>query len=188
MRHDTPPGLNRRGFMKLGLVGSGLLLGASMLGSLHGCATHQLKTDSTRPLKVLREKDAVILSAIAPVVLKGNFPVEPTARQQALDRFLVNIDEFLAHSSEFAHAEFAKLFDVLSLGATRVLMTGLWSGWDSASEEDIDQILVGWRDSSFNMFRIFYAQLTQLTCLVYYSAPESWSADIYPGPPQHIPG
>ena len=70
MRHDTQPGLNRRGFMKLGLVGSGLLLGASVLGSLHGCATHQLKSDSTRPLKVLREKDAVILSAIAPVVLK----------------------------------------------------------------------------------------------------------------------
>lgn len=188
MRHDTPPGLNRRGFMKLGLVGSGLLLGASMLGSLHGCATHQLKTDSTRPLKVLREKDAVILSAIAPVVLKGNFPVEPTARQQALDRFLVNIDEFLAHSSEFAHAEFAKLFDALYLSVLRVPMTGIWSSWENASEEDIDAFLVDWRDSSFNLFRMGYAQLTQLTCLVYYSAPESWTADIYPGPPQHISG
>ena len=188
MHQDSLPGVNRRGFLKLGLVGSGLLLGASVLGSLHGCATHQLKTDSSRPLKILREKDALILSAVAPVALKGNFPTEPTARQQALDRFLVNVDEFLSHTSEFTHGELQKMFDLLYLSPTRILMAGLWSGWDNASADDIETFLADWRDSSFNLFRLGYAQLTQLTCLVHYSAPESWSADIYPGPPQHLPG
>ncbi|HVL02324.1 MAG TPA: hypothetical protein VM553_21040 [Dongiaceae bacterium] len=188
MHPDTLPGFNRRGFLKLGLVGSGLLLGAGLLGSLHGCATHQPKTASSQPMKVLREKDAVILSAIAPVVLKGNFPTEPAARQQALDRFLTDIDELLAHTSEYAHGELAKMFDLLYLMPTRGLMTGIWSDWQDASEEDIDAFLVDWRDSSFNLFRMGYAQLSQLTCLVYYSAPENWTAEMYPGPPQHIPG
>lgn len=188
MHPNSLPGINRRGFLKLGLVGSGLLLGASVLGSLHGCATHQLKTDSSRPLKILREKDALILSAVAPVALKGNFPTEPTARQQALDRFLVNVDEFLSHTSEFTHGELAKMFDLLYLGPTRILMAGLWSGWDNASAEDIETFLTDWRDSSFNLLRMGYTQITQLCSLAYYCAPESWTADIYPGPPQHLPG
>ena len=162
-------------------------MGASVLGSLHGCSTHQLSTQPDRVLKVLREKDAVILSAVAPVIMKGNFPTDPAQRQQTLDRLMVQVDEFLSHSSEFAHGEFAKLFDLMYLAPTRILMTGLWSSWDKASEDDIEEFLVGWRDSSLNLFRMGYAQLTQLTTLVYYSDPANWSADIYPGPPQQIP-
>lgn len=188
MHPDAQPGIDRRGFLKLGVVGSGLLLGAGLLGSLHGCATHQITTEPDRRLQVLREKDAVIMSAIAPVVLKGNFPTDPVARQQALDRFLVNMDAFLAGSSEFAHAEFAKLFDMLYLAPTRVLMTGIWSRWENASETDVEQFLIGWRESSFNLFRMGYTQLTAITSLVYYTAPESWTPAMYPGPPQHLPG
>jgi hypothetical protein len=188
MHPDSVPGFHRRGFLKLGLVGSGLLLGAGVIGSLHGCAAHQPKTGTSGQLKILREKDAQILAAIAPVVLQGNFPTEAAARQQALDRLLVNIDEFLQHTSEFSHGEMAQLFDLLYLAPTRVLMTGIWSGWDNASDDDIEAFLVSWRDSRFNLLRMGYAQLTQLTSLVYYSAPDSWSADIYPGPPQQIPG
>ena len=80
------------------------------------------------------------------------------------------------------------LFDLMYLAPTRVLMTGLWSSWENASEEDIEAFLTSWRDSSINKLRMGYAQLAQLTCLVYYSDPASWTAEIYPGPPQHIPG
>lgn len=187
MHPTASPGLHRRGFLKMGLVGSGLLLGASVLGSLQGCSTHQLTSQPERRLKVLREKDAVILSAVAPVVLKGNFPTEPVAKQQAIDSLLVQVDEFLLHSSEYAYGEFEKLFDLMYLAPTRVLMTGLWSRWENASEEDIAEFLTGWRDSRFNLFRMGYAQLSQLTCLVHYSDPASWTAGVYPGPPQHIP-
>ena len=186
MHPTATPGLNRRGFLKLGLVGSGLLMGAGMLGSLQGCATHQLATQPERALKVLREKDAAILSAVAPVIMKGNFPTEPTARQQKIDSLLIQVDTFLTKTSEFAHAQFAQLFDLISLAPTRVLLTGVWSNWENASEADVEGFLDGWRDSSFNLFRMGYAQLTQLTSLVYYSDPTSWTDDIYPGPPQQI--
>ena len=188
MHPTASPGLDRRGFLKVSLVGSGLLLGASVLGSVQGCATHQLATQPERPLKVLRDKDAAILSAVAPVVLKGAFPVEPQPRREALDRLLVQIDTFLSHSSEYAHGEFKKLFDLMYLPVTRVLLTGLWSRWETASDADIEDFLLGWRDSFINDLRMGYAQLTQLTSLVYYSDPASWTADIYPGPPQHLPG
>lgn len=188
MHHDSRPDLDRRGFLKLGMMGSAVLLGAGLLGSLHGCATHTLKTDRTRPLKVMREKDAAILAAITPVLMKGQFPTEPTARQQAIDRYLVNVDEFLSHSSPYTLDTLRQLFDLLWLGPSRVLMAGLWSDWDSAGDDGIEGFLLDWRDSSLNLFRFGYAQLCQLTSLVYYSTPESWSADLYPGPPQHLPG
>lgn len=187
MHPTATPGFHRRGFLKMGLVGSGLLLGASVLGPLQGCATHQLATQPERPLKILREKDAIILSAVAPVVLKGALPTEPAAKQKAIDSLLIQVDEFLLHSSEYAYGEFELLFDLMYLAPTRVLMTGLWSRWENASEDAIAAFLTGWRDSSINKLRMGYAQLTQLTSLVYYSDPASWSAEIYPGPPQHIP-
>ena len=173
--------------MKLGLVGTGLLMGAGILGSLGGCATHQLASSPDTKLKLLRQKDAVILSALAPVILKGNFPTEAAAKRAAQDRFLINVDEFLQHSSEYSQAQLTKMFDLLYLAPTRILMAGLWSGWDTASEEDLEDFLDDWRDSSFNLFRLGYAQLTQLTALVYYSDPQSRTPEMYPGPPQHIP-
>lgn len=187
MHPTVTPGLDRRGFLKFGVLGAGLLMGAGVLGSLQGCTTHQLASQPERPLKLLREKDAIILSAIAPVILKGNFPTDPPQRQQAIDSLLIQVDEFLLHSSEYAHAEFEKMFDLMYLAPTRVLMTGIWSSWQNASDEDIEEFLVSWRDSRLNLLRMGYAQLTQLTSLVYYSDPHAWNADIYPGPPQHIP-
>lgn len=186
MHPNTPHGLDRRGFLKFGVVGTGLLMGAGMLGSLQGCATHPLASHPERPLKLLREKDAAIMSAVAPVILKGQLPDDPAQKQQSVDRLLVNLDEFLWHSSEYAHGEFKKLFDLMYLAPTRVMLTGIWSSWENASEEDVTEFLNNARDSSLNMKRLVYAQLTQLTSLVYYSDPQSWTDDMYPGPPQHV--
>lgn len=187
MHPTATPGLDRRGFLKFGLMGTGLLLGAGALGSLQGCATHQLVSQPERPLRLLREKDAVILAAVLPVVLKGSFPADPVARQQSTDRMLIQVDEFLLHSSEFTHGELKMLFDLLHLPPTRALVAGLWRPWDEASEDDIEAFLTRWRDSRLNLLRMGYAQLTQLVSLMYYSDSHHWG-DLYPGPPQHLPG
>lgn len=187
MHPNTLPGPDRRGFLKLGLTGSGLLLGAGLLGNLHGCATHQLASQPERPLKLLREKDAIILTAVIPVILKGALPADPQERQQHIDAMLIRTDEFLVHSSEYAYGEFALLFNLMYMAPTRIMMTGLWSSWENASEDSIEEFLTGWRDSRINLFRMGYGQLTQLTSIVHYSDPGSWTDDIYPGPPQHIP-
>lgn len=187
MHPTPPPGLDRRGFLKFGLLGTGLLLGAGALGSLQGCATHQLVSQPERPLTLLREKDAIILAAVAPVLLKGTLAEDAPARQQSLDRLLVQVDEFLQQSSEYTQGQLRMLFDLLYLPPTRALVAGVWRPWNQASEDDIEDFLTGWRDSRINLFRMGYAQLCQLGSLIYYSDSHNWG-DIYPGPPQHLPG
>ncbi|MDY7012196.1 MAG: hypothetical protein SVX43_01130 [Cyanobacteriota bacterium] len=112
MRPDQPPELNRRAFLRLSLVGSSVLAGAGVLGSLQGCEPHQSSAVSAEPLGFLRQKDAIILSAVAPAVLQGNFPTDPATRQPVLDRLLVDIDRFIQHTSAETQKLVHELFDL----------------------------------------------------------------------------
>ena len=190
MHPINEPAFNRRSFLKLGVVGSSVLAGAGVLGSLHGCSSHTVENDahtSSPTLGYLREKDAIILSAVAPAVLQGNFPTEPAKRQQTLDRLLVDIDQFIQNTSPLAQKQIHELFDLLYLAPFRMLVAGIWPQWQDATDEDVLEFLEGWQTSRFNTLRQGYVLLTQLPTLMYYDQPENWTDTIYPGPPQHIP-
>jgi hypothetical protein len=190
MQPTNRPALNRRSFLKLGVAGSSLLAGAGLIGSLHGCGSHSVENDtytSPQSLSFLRQKDAIILSAIAPVVLKGNFPQHKDDRQKTLNQLLTDIDHFVAHTTAPTQAQVHQLFDLLYFSLTRVTLAGLWPSWEEATEADIEAFLQGWQDSRFNTFRQGYVLLTQLPTLMYYYEPTNWADTIYPGPPQHIP-
>ncbi len=190
MHQTQPPSLDRRQFLKVGVLGSSLLAGGGLIGSLQGCSSHQAESaDKTQTLsfQFLREKDAIILAALSPVVLKGNFPEQSEQRKKALDQLLLDIDAFLANTSEFAHGQVHQLFDILYFSLTRITLAGLWSSWEEASEKELLAFLDGWRDSRFNTFRQGYILLTQLPTLAFYYQPDNWTEDMYPGPPQHIP-
>jgi len=190
MHPTNEPALDRRSFLKLGVVGSSVLAGAGIIGSLQGCSSHTVENDThtgTKILSFLREKDAIILSAVAPAVLKGNFPTDPEARQKALDQLLVDIDDFILHTTAQTQKQVHELFDLLYLAPFRVMVAGLWPTWQEANDEDVTEFLEGWQTSRFNMLRQGYVLLTQLPSLMYYDQPANWTDDIYPGPPQHIP-
>lgn len=189
MHPSNEPAFDRRSFLRLGVVGSSVLASAGVLGSLQGCSSHTVENDSQSALSLgfLREKDAIILSAIAPAVLKGNFPTEPAKRQQVLDQLLIDIDQFIQNTSPFAQKQIHELFDLLYLAPFRMLVAGIWPQWQEASEEDVLAFLEGWQDSRFNTLRQGYVLLTQLPTLMYYDQPNNWTDDIYPGPPQHFP-
>lgn len=180
--------LSRRSFIKSGLMATGVLSAPTFLS---GCALSPSALPKISELKVLRPKDVNILQAVMPRVLAKNFsePSQTTTFQtnKRLSQLISQLDDFLFRSSEFNHQALHELFDVLDITPTRIALTGLWSDWSVASAEDIDSFLVDWRDSSFNLLRMGYCQLTQLTAIVYYAQPENWSERIYPGPPQHIP-
>ena len=168
-----------------------MLAGAGLLGSLHGCSSQTVVTHpeiETRTLSVLREKDVVILSAIAPIAIKGNFPTDSTTKQQTLNRLMIDIDVFVAHTSPLTIKKVQQMFDLLYNPAFRMMVAGIWPAWQNASEDDIEEFLLGWRDSRINTFRQGYLLLTQLSTMMYYFEPDNWTDDIYPGPPQHIPG
>ena len=178
--------LDRRTFMKAGVVGASALGGAA---SLSGCAT---TTQVTRPkdsrFKYLRDKDVVILKAITPAVLPAEFTGTQAQNQAKLERFMLQVDDFLFHSCHFTQVALEDLFDKLDLAPARILLTGMWSSWEKATPEQINAFLIDWRDSSFNLLRGGYSQLTQLVTVIWYSQPENWPAANYPGPPKHIIG
>ncbi|MEE2733598.1 MAG: twin-arginine translocation pathway signal protein [Pseudomonadota bacterium] len=189
MHQYNEPAFNRRAFLKLGVLGSSVLATAGALGSLQGCSSHTVESEAseTLSLQYLRQKDAIILSAIAPVVLQGNFPTEPAQRQRTLNQLLIDIDQFIQSTSPQAQKQIHELFDLLYLAPFRMLVAGVWPQWQEASAEDIADFLASWQDSRFNTLRQGYVLLTQLPTLMYYDQPENWTDDIYPGPPRHIP-
>lgn len=190
MNPNPSQALDRRQFLKLGVVGSGLLAGAGLVGSLQGCSSHTVEGEDksqSLTLQFLREKDVIILSALSPVILKGNFPQQPEQQQKALDQLLIDIDAFVANTTEQTHGLVYQLFDLLYFAPSRIALGGLWSSWEEASEEELLSFLEGWRDSRFNTFRQGYILLTQLPTLAFYYEPKNWTDEIYPGPPRHIP-
>lgn len=190
MHPNHEPALNRRSFLKLGVVGSSVLAGAGIIGSLQGCSSHTVENDAlagTHTLTFLRKKDAIILSAVAPAVLKGNFPTDPAKRQQVLDQLMIDIDDFIVHTTAGTQKQVHELFDLLYMAPFRVMVAGLWPSWQEASVEEVSEFLEGWQTSRFNMLRQGYVLLSQLPSLMYYDQPANWTDDIYPGPPQHIP-
>lgn len=190
MHPNHEPALNRRSFLKLGVVGSSVLASAGIIGSLQGCSSHTVENDAqagTRTLTFLRKKDAIILSAVAPAVLKGNFPTDPTKRQQVLDQMMIDIDDFIVHTTAGTQKQVHELFDLLYMAPFRVMVAGLWPSWQEASVEEVSEFLEGWQTSRFNMLRQGYVLLTQLPSLTFYDQPANWTDDVYPGPPQHIP-
>ena len=92
----------------------------------------------------------------------------------------------MVHSSQFTQEAFADFLDDLYFAPTRILLTGIWRNWEAATPEQVDDFLVSWRDSYFNLLRGGYSQLTQLVSVVWYSQPEHWPTTKYPGPPKHI--
>lgn len=178
--------LSRRSILKTGMLGTALLVGASTLAQLQGCQSLPTTgSDGTpSPWKLLRPKDRVILNAISPVALAHAFPQD---RAAALETFMPQVDRFLFSTSTANHAALHQLFDLLDLGITRVLLAGVWRSWENLEDEQINDFLIGWRDSSINQLRLGYAQLTQVLNLVWYAQPANISPEIYPGPPAHIP-
>jgi hypothetical protein len=177
--------VTRRTLLKAGLASPVML---TTLASTAGCASKPPSPLRRPSLQVLRNKDTVILAALFPVILAGNFPRQEPDKTERSELLLRSMDDFLARSSQFNHQALHELFDLLSFAPTRIAAAGLWRDWSIADVDDLNDFLIGWRDSRFNLLRMGYCQITQLTATVYYTLPESWSAGFYPGPPTHAIG
>ena len=185
--------VNRRGFLKIGAAGA-LKAGAAGTATLTAgagitaCTTTRVQRPPDSEFKYLREKDIVILKALTPAVIPAEFTGTEAENQAKLERFMPQVDTFLVHSSNFTQVAMEDLFDQLYFAPTKILLTGLWTRWENATPEQINAFLIDWRDSSFNLLRGGYSQLTQLVTVIWYSQPENWPATHYPGPPKHITG
>jgi hypothetical protein len=172
--------MNRRSFLKLSATGSAALAAVGATASLSGCSETLPENGQWR---VLRSQDRIMLAAIAPVMLKGSLPAEPTANKAGVDTVIATIDEALFKLDAHNTKQISDLFTLLTFGLTRGLATGVWSKWENASEAEIENFLNSWRESSIGLLTLGYNGLNKLMCATWFGQKEAWEAVGYPGPP-----
>jgi hypothetical protein len=165
--------MNRRSFVKRGLLGGALLA----LGGSIGLATWPSRQGAQprRALHVLDARQLAILAAVAARTIEAPDadPLEIAHR----------CDERLALAAPEARADFGKLLLLLENGLAGLIFDGRAKPFTRLSPEEQTQALLAWRDSKLAVRRGGYAVLRKLTQSVWYAAPEAWAWTGYPGPP-----
>lgn len=172
--------MDRRSFLKLTTLGSATLTTVGITASLSGCSE---TLDATGEWRALTQQDRTLLSAIAPVMLKGSFPTNKQEQQAALNKMLPVIDTVIFNLGPHNAKQMSDLFMLLNFGVTRGLTTGVWSKWENASETEIENFLNKWRYSSLGLFNLGYNGINQLLTASWFGQKESWQQIAYPGPP-----
>jgi hypothetical protein len=165
----------RRQFLKVGLVGGGVLVAAGWLAFRPKGPQHLAGT--------LDQRTAAVVAALVPVVLAGVLPVAVEARRTAIRETVEAFGRAVSGLAPAVQDEIAQLFSLLGLPPTRVALAGVWTTWEDASPADIAQFLNRWRTSRFDLFRAGYQALTRLLQASWYGNPASWDHLGYPGPP-----
>lgn len=170
--------IRRRTFLKAGIAGSVLLLAGRWLPTAWAAAA------DAPALRYLGSADVVVLRRVIPIMLAGALPDAAGQRATALEEVVQGIDLGIHYQPPAVRAEIAELFGLLTGTVTRALVAGVWSSWDKASTEDVQEFLAGWRDSRFALLRSGYLGLNQLIVGSWYSNPRSWARIGYGGPPK----
>jgi hypothetical protein len=173
----TAPALSRRSLLKIGLLGGAVLATAGVTVAL----VDRFASAPAQGHLALRPADLPILAALVPVMLEG--AVEPTRLSDAARNTIQGLDHQLAHLSPEMLKLTRQMLDVLALPVTRGPLTGIWSGWESASPEAVRHFLARWENSALALLRMGHASLLQLVMMAWYAQPESWAHCGYPGPP-----
>ena len=167
--------LTRRQFIKVGIAGAAILAAARLLD-------RPLAAPAAK-YRVLDDRDARMIAALAPVVLAGSLPEEAVARSRAVREVVEAFDRAVSGLSVAVQGEIAQLFSFLNFAPTRLAFAGLWTPVEEASAEDLKAFLLRWRVSTFDLQRASYHALTQLIQASWYDNPRAWAAIGYPGPP-----
>ncbi len=173
----------RRGFLQLGLMGSATLALGSTIATLTGCSA-PLEVNSE--YKFLQPNDREFFAALIPVVLNNSFPGE-LSHDAAMKRTLLALDDLIYTLQYHNRIQMRQLFDALSVAPIRVAAGAAWADWKDMSPEQINDFLIGWRDSMIQPKRMGYVSLSKLIGISWYAQPESYASTGYPGPPTKIP-
>lgn len=177
MKNNNNNTMSRRSLLKVGIGGAVVLATAGVATSV---VIHN-KQSVAGGFKQLRTKDVPMLTAVIGVILQGRSagPVTQSQIETALGRMDVNLD----HLSPALLKQTLQLFDLLTLSASRGLVTGIWRPWEQASDTQVRNFLTRWESSRFALFQQGYSALAKLTLMAWYSAPDAWPGCGYPGPP-----
>lgn len=166
--------ITRRRFLQVGIAGAAILIA--------GRALYRPRHPATS--RVLDERGVELVTALAPAVLAGSLPTEPSARAAVIQDVVEAFDQAVAGLSPAVQSELQDLFGLLCFAPARVALAGVWSPWNEAGESAIAEFLSRWRTSRFDLLRAGYQALTQLLQAAWYGNPRAWGAIGYSGPPK----
>jgi hypothetical protein len=166
---------SRRTFIQVGLGGAALFAIARLGGSAFAA--------SAPSYRVLDERSAGMVMALAPVVLASALPADPAAREKAVTGIALSFDRAVSGMAPAVQKEISDLFTFLDFAPTRVAFAGLWSPIPESPPEELAAFLSRWRASRYELQQASYQALTQLIHASWYDMPEAWPVISYPGPP-----
>lgn len=177
INNNKPTAISRRSLLKVGIAGAVVLASASLATSV---LVHS-KQPFAAGYKQLRHHDVPMLSAIVRSILQGrtSAPVSQIQIQTTLYRMDKNLDRL----SPALLKQTLQLFDLLTLSASRGLLTGIWRPWQRADTKQVQAFLQRWESSRFALLQQGYSGLVKMTLMAWYSAPDAWAECGYPGPP-----
>jgi gluconate 2-dehydrogenase subunit 3-like protein len=172
--------LDRRKFLKRGLVGGGLLVLAGTLP--FAFRTTALGRRPRRELRLLSLEEHAVLAAIAARIVPGDGAGPDWPRAEAVD-CAGKIDALLATVHPDVGSDFRRLLRLFESGFLGTFIAGSPRPFTRATPADQDARLEAWRRSRFTVLRSGYQALKRLTQAAYFSSPEVYARIGYPGPP-----
>ncbi|WP_281646986.1 twin-arginine translocation signal domain-containing protein [Parendozoicomonas sp. Alg238-R29] len=168
------PALNRRTFLKTGLVGGAILSTAGAALSLAG-STPAPKASG---YLFFADTDIPFIRALFRGIIGNAIPSEEILMLGVRD-----LDKHSAKLSPELQKILRLLFDVATMPLTKGLATGVWKDWDNLTTEEVYAFLNRWQHSRLYLNRMAHASLVQLTSMSWYGMPESFEHSDYPGAP-----
>ena len=130
----------------------------------------------------LTPEERLILAVVTPVMLLG--VSDKPISGKVLVNYLKDFDHSLTLLTVTQQQEFKELLQLLESMIGRVVIAGIWSTWNNASAETINEMLDTWRNSFLDLIQIAYIGLKELSFANWYGNQNSWSDIGYSGPPE----
>ena len=175
-----PAGLDRRRFLKRGLVGGALLAVAGAVPL--ALRSTRLGAPPRRPLALLTPDEHAVLAAVAARMVPGDGADARWPSALAVD-CAGKIDALMARVHPEVGADFRKLLHLFENALFGLVIAGSPRPFTRATPAEQDARLEAWRDSRVTLVRSGYLALKRLTQAAYYSSPEVYPLLGYPGPP-----
>lgn len=172
--------LGRRRFIQGGLLGAALLAGAGWLAWRRADdGTPDVVAGVGGPFAVLSQLEAAIVLALARRVVPSGPPFPGPEGVRVAER----IDAFLAMSHPGVQGDVKRLLALFDSALFGLVLDGAPTRFRFASPAQQDARLAAWATSRLAVRRTGFRALRRLVCSAYYSAPATWGAVGYPGPP-----
>ena len=130
-------------------------------------------------LAVLDGTEYSIFSAVAERIVAA----DPGAPAVAAVHVAARADAVLALAEPGVAKDFRRLLRLFDNGLTGIATGTGFSPFADSSPSAQDRRLAAWERSRLALFRTGFQAMKRLAAACYYSAPETWPAIGYPGPP-----